>query len=71
MTSLIAKLQEIFPTVTITAETEARIKHAVMSHMGNKGGHSKSPDKIKAVNKSLVKANEALAEKRKKGGKNG
>ncbi len=57
MTSLIAKLQEIFPTVTITAETEARIKHAVMSHMGNKGGRNKSPNKIKAVRDNLAKAN--------------
>ncbi len=64
MTSLIAKLQEIFPTVTITAETEARIKHAVMSHMGNKGGRNKSPDKIKAVRGNLAKANEAKLEKK-------
>ncbi len=64
MTSLIAKLQEIFPTVTITAETEARIKHAVMSHMGNKGGHSKSPDKIKAVRGNLAKANLKRKERR-------
>ncbi len=34
---------------------------------GRKGGHSKSPNKIKAVRGNLAKANEALAEKRKKG----
>ncbi len=69
MTSLITKLQEIFPNVPITPAMSARIKHAVMSHMGNKGGHSKSPDKIKAVRGNLAKANEAKLEK--KGGKNG
>lgn len=35
------------------------------SDMSRKGGHSKSPNKIKAVRGNLAKANEAKAEKAK------